>query len=163
MDVMIRPLQESDATKIHGVALEAWKYTYGHIFDEQFIEDFVNRNYAPEAILSLFPRLQAGTMVFNVAEHESKLVGFCNIGIDGPVAKLYRIYLLPDYIGQGLGRRLLERGETFLLEHGLNAYFCFVHKDNEIGKRFYLRSGFEHIAENDHADEWYMEKKMSLL
>ena len=75
--------------------------------------------------------------------------------------KLYRIYLLPDYIGQGLGRRLLERGETFLLEHGINTYFCFVHKDNEMGKRFYIRSGFQHIPEKDHDDEWNMEKNLA--
>jgi ribosomal protein S18 acetylase RimI-like enzyme len=161
MGVTIRPIRELDAPNIRAVALEAWQYTYRHIFDQQFIENFINRNYAPEAILSLFPRLQSGTMYFNLAENEAKIVGFCNIGIDGKVAQLYRIYLLPNYIGQGIGRRLLERGEKFLLEHSLNTYFCFVHKDNEIGIRFYVRSGFRHIPEKDHADEWYMEKKLS--
>ena len=161
-EVIVRPITESDAPNIRAVALEAWQYTYRTIFDQQFIENFVNRNYAPERILSLFPRLQAGTMYFNVAEDESKIVGFCNVGIDGQVAELYRIYLLPDYIGRGLGRRLLERGEEFLQEHGINTYSCFVHKDNEIGKRFYVRSGFQRIPDKDQDDEWYMEKKVSL-
>jgi ribosomal protein S18 acetylase RimI-like enzyme len=157
---MIRPIRESDVAKLRAVALEAWQYTYRHIFDQQFIEHFVNRNYAPERILDLFPRLQSGTIYFNVAEHNSRIVGFCNIGIDGQKAELYRIYLLPAYIGQGLGRKLLERGEEFLLEHGINSYFCFVHKDNELGTRFYARSGFQHIYEKDQEDEWYMQKKL---
>ena len=158
-DVTIRPITESDVPHIHPVALEAWQHTYRNIFEGQFIENFVNQNYAPKAILSLFPRLQSGTMCFYVAEHESKIIGFCNIGIDGQIAELYRIYLLPAYIGQGLGGRLLDRGEKFLLERGINTYFCYVHKDNELGKRFYVRSGFQHISQKDHNDEWYMEKR----
>ena len=161
MDVIIRPITEPDAPNIHPVALEAWQYTYRTIFDRQFIENFVNQNYALERILSLFPRLRSSSMYFYIAEHESRIVGFCNIGIDQPRAELYRIYLLPDYIGQGLGRRLLERGEQFLREHGINTYYCFVHKENEIGKRFYARSGFQHIPEKDQDDEWYMEKQIS--
>ena len=159
-DVMIRPIKEPDVSEIYAVALAAWRYTYRNIFDEQFIEHFVNQNYAPERLLSLFPLLQIGTIYFNVAEHNSNIVGFCNIGIDRQMAELYRIYLLPDYIGQGLGRRLLERGEEFLREHGVNNYYCFVHKDNELGKRFYARSGFQHLPEKDHEDEWYMQKKL---
>jgi len=160
MDVLIRPLKESDAPRIQAVALEAWQYTYRNIFDQQFIENFVHRNYALERILSLFPRLRSGTMFFHVAEHESKVVGFCHIGIDGKTAELYRIYLLPAYIGQGLGRGLLERGEQFLREHEINRYFCYVHKDNDVGKRFYARSGFRHVPEEDHDDEWYMRKEL---
>lgn len=161
-NIILRPIRESDAPNIRAVALEAWQYTYRNIFDQPFIENFVNRNYAPERILALFPRLQSGTLDFNIAEHESKIIGFCNIGIDGQDAELYRIYLLPAYIGQGLGQRLLGLGEKFLVEHGTGTYSCFVHKYNEIGKRFYIRSDFRHIPEKDQGDEWYMEKKLSL-
>jgi hypothetical protein len=43
----------------------------------------------------------------------------------------------------------------------VNVYSCYVHKGNELGKRFYLRQGFEHRPERDRGDEWYMEKKLS--
>lgn len=157
-DVIVRPLQESDASKIHAVALEAWQYTYRTIFDQQFIENFVNRNYAEGAIASLFPRIQSGSMCFDVAEHRSRIIGFCNLGINDQSAELYRIYLLPAFIGQGIGQKMLELCESFVTEHGINSYFCFVHKDNEIGKRFYLKSGFRHILEKDKEEEWFMEK-----
>jgi ribosomal protein S18 acetylase RimI-like enzyme len=84
------------------------------------------------------------------------------MGINEGTAVLYRIYLLPAYIGQGIGRKLLEHGEKFLMEHGVNTYSCFVHKDNEIGKRFYVSRGFQHITEKDHDDEWYMQKTINL-
>lgn len=157
-DVIVRPLQESDAPKIHAVALEAWQHTYHKIFDQEFIENFVNRNYSEEAITSLFPRIQSGSMIFHVAEHRSKIIGFCNLGINNQSSELYRIYLLPAFIGQGIGQEMLELCETFVIENGINSYFCFVHKDNEIGKRFYIKSGFRHVFEKDKEDEWFMEK-----
>ncbi|MDW8234901.1 MAG: GNAT family N-acetyltransferase, partial [Roseiflexaceae bacterium] len=76
-------------------------------------------------------------------------------------AQLFRIYLLPTYIGRGIGSGLLQRGEAFLRDQGVDSYFCYVHKDNELGKRFYLRQGFVHRAGLDRDDEWYMEKRLS--
>ena len=97
-------------------------------------------------------------MCFYVAEYGSNVIGFCNLGIHRRIAELYRIYLLPSYIGQGIGKKLLRRGETFLQEYHIDTYFCFVHKDNELGKQFYLRNGFQHIPKRDQDDEWYMQK-----
>ena len=110
----------------------------------------------------MFPHIQADSMFFYVAEYASKIIGFCNIGIHQQSAELYRIYLLPAFIGQGIGRRLLSLGEAFVMEHDIDSYFCFVHKNNEIGKRFYLNFGFKHISEKDKDDEWFMDKKLSI-
>ena len=159
-DIVFRSIKETDALKIQAVALEAWQFTYHSIFDQKFIENFVNQNYAPKATISSLTHLQSGRMFFHVAEHESKIIGFCNIGIHEQTAVLYRIYLLPSYIGQGIGQNLLQLGEVFLTKNGISVYHCFVHQNNEIGKRFYLRQGFQHIAENDRDDEWYMEKRI---
>jgi len=41
------------------------------------------------------------------------------------------------------------------------SYHYFVHKDNELGKRFYMRRGFRHVPASDRDDEWYMEKTLS--
>jgi diamine N-acetyltransferase len=157
-EIVCRPFQEQDAPAVLAVALEAWRYTYRAIFTPEFIEDFVHRNYAPEATVALLPQIESGSMFFHVAEHESKIVGYCHFGVADRQASLLRIYLLPAYIGQGLGRRLLQLGGAFVASHGLSTYFCFVHGENEIGKAFYLRNGFRHIPERDDEGEWYMEK-----
>lgn len=162
VNVTVRPLEAKDASAIRDAALEAWKYTYRDIFDLPFIENFVNRNYAPQATLALMPGIEAGSIFFHVAEYQSQVIGFCNIGVTDSVAEPYRIYVLPVYIGQGIGGRLLEQGEHFLAEKGIDRYFCYVHNRNEIGKRFYLRNGFQHVTEKDKDDEWYMEKRLPL-
>jgi hypothetical protein len=56
---------------------------------------------------------------------------------------------------------LLQQGEAFVLAHGLDSYFCFVHQYNEVGKRFYLRRGFRHVAAQDREKEWYLEKSLA--
>jgi hypothetical protein len=90
-EIVFRELKESDAPSIQAVALEAWRYTYQTIFDQQFIDDFVRRNYAPEMTVSMLPRIHSGNMFFHVAEQGSKIVGFCNIGITEQGAQLLRI------------------------------------------------------------------------
>jgi ribosomal protein S18 acetylase RimI-like enzyme len=161
-EIILQQFREADAPAVYAVALESWRYTYRNIFSEEFIDDFVGKHYAPEAILSLLPRIAAGEIFFHVAEQGTQIVGFCNISLTEKHAELHRIYLLPAFIGQGLGRKLLEPGEAFVTTHHLGSYFCFVHQNNEIGKTFYLKNGFRHLAEQDHDDLWCMEKTLSV-
>lgn len=159
-EITFRQFRAEDARAVQSVALESWLYTYQNIFDEWFILDFINSHYTPDKLLDLLPQIEAERMFFEVALRDEKVIGFCNTGITAQGAELYRIYLQPSFIGQGLGRQLLARNEAFLRARGLSRYYCYVHKDNETGKRFYLRNGFRHFAEMDKGDEWYMEKVM---
>jgi len=157
-EIKFRALREEDVEQVYEVALESWKYTYRDIFDPQFIENFVNRNYAPKVSVSLLPHIEAGQQFFHVAVSEDAVIGFCHIAETRQEMELLRIYLRPASIGKGTGVKLLELGEAFVKTKGYSTYFCFVHQNNETGKRFYLKNGFVHIPEKDQDDEWYMEK-----
>jgi len=158
--ITFRQFDEPDAEEVQAVALAAWQHTYRNTFDQEFIQDFVGRNYAPERLRALVSALQGNEAFFHVALHHTKIVGFCHIGFSPRGVELFRIYLLPSFIGQGIGRTLLDMGERFLKQKAITCYFCYVHKDNELGKQFYLKRGFRHIAANDQGDEWYMEKEL---
>ena len=159
-DVVLRSLVRSDAPHVHAVALEAWQFTYRGIFSQEFIQEFVDKYYSADSILSLFEQIESAVMFFDAAIDEQKIVGFCNSIYDGG-AQLFRIYLLPSYIGRGIGSSLLNLGEQFLARHGISEYYCFVHARNEIGKKFYAKHGFRHVTEKDHDDEWYLAREMS--
>jgi len=162
MDAIVyRSLQTSDADAVFAVAHEAWQFSYATIFDPAFIDQFVRTNYAPERLRELVSLVEANQLFFDVALDADQVIGFCNIGMSARGAQLFRIYLRPAYIGDGIGRTLLERGERFVQTRGLSSYCCFVHKDNELGKRFYLRRGFRHRPESDQNEEWYMEKQLT--
>ncbi len=158
--IAYRPIRMCDADAVFAVAQEAWRFTYASIFDPVFIEQFVSRNYAPEQLRALALRVDSNDLFFDIAVEADQVVGFCNIGVTAQGAQLFRIYLLPAYIGRGIGSELLRRGEAFLRSRKVDRYFCFVHKDNELGKRFYLRQGFIHRVERDQDDEWYIEKRL---
>lgn len=164
-NIEYRPFQNGDEREVYAVVLKSWRHAYGGIYSPEFIENFINTHYAPEKLRSLLPKLKKGKMFFQVAvdNNRNKIVGFCNIGDRGEGMELFRIYLLPSYIGKGIGKRLLQLGEEFIKSKGINKYFCYVHKNNQLGINFYLKSGFKHISKRDKEkdDEWCMEKELS--
>ncbi len=159
-EIIYRQLTPADVEGVYTAALDAWRFTYGHIFDSDFIERFVQANYAPERLLALTPQVLAGQTFFGVAVVQGAIAGFCQIGLTDRGGELFRIYLRPASIRQGIGRVLLEQGEAFVIEHGATTLHCFVHKDNTLGMHFYLRNGFVRTSERDQGDEWSMEKSL---
>ena len=159
-DLALRALQETDVQAVYEVAFEAWHSSYKDIYPAEFIHNFVQTNYAPAGLLRLVPRIQAGHQFFHVALSQSSVVGFCHIAETRHGMELLRIYLRPSYIGQGIGRALLHQGEAFITAQGSSTYCCFVHKENALGKNFYVRNGFTHMIEKDGEEEWYMEKRL---
>lgn len=163
MDVIsYRSLQSNDADAVFTVAREAWLFTYANIFDLAFIDQFTCTNYASEHLRALVPLVEANRIFFDLALDAEQIIGFCNIGVAARGAQLFRMYLRPAYIGHGIGSTLLERGEGFIRDRGFTTYCCFVHKDNGLGKRFYLRRGFQHRQQSDQDDEWFMEKQLTV-
>jgi GNAT superfamily N-acetyltransferase len=159
--ISYRALRAEDVDAVFDAAREAWQFTYATIFPASFIDQFVRTNYAPDRLRALVPLVVARQMFFDLALDGDRIIGFCNIGMTPRGVELFRIYLRPAYIGVGVGSGLLERGEHFLRARGAPSYHCFVHKDNELGKQFYLRWGFCHLSDSDRNDEWYMEKELS--
>lgn len=158
--ITYRPFSSTDGDAVFAVAQAAWRFTYAAIFDSTFIDQFTRTNYASERLNALAPLVAAQEIFFDVAVDGDQVVGFCNIGLTPQGAQLFRIYLHPAMIGQGIGGALLQRGEQFVRTHGFTTYSCFVHSRNELGKRFYARQGFQHRTELDQEEEWYMEKRL---
>ena len=156
--ISIRPFIANDAVLVQQVALKAWQFTYKCIYAETYIHRFIQENYHPKYAEHFAGDVRAGKIYFSVATNSSEVIGFCHIGNRGEGFELFRIYLLPSSIGNGIGTKLLTEGEAFLTEKACEKYFCYVHSKNEIGKQFYIKQGFVHIPEKDDAEEWYMEK-----
>jgi len=158
VNIKNRQFRKEDVDDIHQIALESWKKTYKDIFDDAFIQEFVDTHYGKEALLSVLPFVDQGEHFFQVATDKNTVVGFCHIGDRGNGMELFRIYIEPSYIGKGVGKSLIAQEENFIKSKKADSYFCFVHQDNELGKNFYIRNGFVHIPENDKDGEWHMKK-----
>lgn len=158
--INFRPLVKTDATGLRDVALKSWMHTYKNIYSKEFIIDFINENYSLKAIQNTLDLSKKNTGWNYVALKDNKIVGFITIGKSDIKFRLYRIYLLPKYFGQGIGSKLLDLGENFLRTHNTTKYIVYVHEDNLIGKNFYSKKGFNQIESKNEDNEICLEKKL---
>lgn len=172
-EVIIRPFSEKDALQVKKTALESWIFTYKDIFSKTIIKKFVDTNYNVDLLSNIKHWVAKGVTKFVVAETRDKIVGFAQIGYENywnkeapanqKKIKLFRIYLVPEYIGRGIGHRLLESMENFVRQKGKSSYFLNVHKNNNIGLKFYEKQGFvisPRSKDDPIATEYEMEKNL---
>lgn len=148
---------EADIPGIQFAAAESWRTAYREIYSPDYIEAFIGRAYSAESLRRVIGSLQS---VFVVAREEGSVVGFSHAGYGPRGAELYRIYLRPAWWGSGVGDLLLQRTELWLRDEGYPGYGCFVHADNQVGRRFYTRHAFRHLAEHDDGDHLFMWKEL---
>ncbi len=151
-DIRYRRLQKEDLPSIREVASESWKHAYRNIFDDSYIKEWVEANYSLETLRSILSDSDSGKSFFYVAESDRLVIGFCHIGDRGQGWELLRIYLLPDYMGTGIGTRFVQLGEHFLRTKKASKYVAFVHKDNLPAIGFYRRNDFVREPDLDKKD-----------
>ncbi len=157
-DLVYAQALEADAEDIQRVAGESWRVIYRDIYSLEYIAEFVARAYSIEGLVRAVRNPRS---VFLVAKDSTRVVGFCHYG-EGPQGpELFRMYVLPENWRTGAGSRFLQLLESRLVERGVSEYFCYVHARNEIGKGFYLKSGFVHDAAHDKDDEWCMRRTLA--
>jgi ribosomal protein S18 acetylase RimI-like enzyme len=132
-----------DVKQVQLVALKAWKFTYRKIYSTKSIERYVSSYYSDQRFKERLPRVRKGFDWFFVALDGKRVIGYSHIGRGRIGWELLRIYLLPQYIGKGIGKKLLQLGEAFLKRKKARTYFVTSHKRNRLGIEFYLRNGFK--------------------
>lgn len=146
----LRPLQESDATKIRH-----WPPYAG---------DMAQMDYAlrKDGWLDEF-RAMPNTFLY-AAEAENDLVGFAILAGTGTGEAEFRIALRSDKTGLGLGAKITCRTlEIGFGEHGFSRIHLIVRKNNDRGIGLYRRMGFTDRGECQRdvcgapADFWLME------
>lgn len=152
ISVEIIPFSKKYARSVRSVALKSWKYTYKNIYTPEEINRYIETNYVPKHLALLESFVKDGIISFNLAKVRGKIVGFCHIGKKDEVV-LFRIYLLPEWMGKGIGRMLLDEGEKWVTETKAKEYATTVQKKNTTGIRFYEKNGFIRDDSLDKDDE----------
>lgn len=80
--------------------------------------------------------------LFLVAEDAGEVVGSVMAGYDGHRGWLYYLAAAPSHRGQGIGRALVERAETLLVDLGCPKVQIMVRPENGIVRPFYDDLGF---------------------
>lgn len=87
--------------------------------------------------------IQSGDLTFVAKEQESgKIIGTIMAFWDGWMAKLYHLYVDPEYRGKGVGSNLLDEIEHKLKDKGANRILLDVLLDDDNSREFFIQNGY---------------------
>lgn len=81
--------------------------------------------------------------VLLAARHERKLVGICLTTVMFGWAISDVLYVVPEYRGQGIGKKLIDKTIEKLKEKDIGYLALLANVDNKTGFGFYERIGFK--------------------
>ncbi len=121
----------ADAPAIGEVHVRSWQAAYAGLIPA----DFLARLSAGSRAASWARRIEEGAGQVLVVEENGAVAGFAAFG----PGQLHALYLLPEYWGRGLGRRLHDR---VVEELPGDSAVLWVLATNERAKAFYVRQGW---------------------
>lgn len=135
---MIRRAEMSDIPSIQMVARVAWEHTYREIMRPQTRSMFLDEFYNYEALVKALAIHPGGLWV---AEAHDLVLGFIQVVpmLDGTGLEVARLYVLPKYQRQGLGKSLLD---TVMAKHPNCQWWALVERDDAKAVQFYRQQGF---------------------
>lgn len=130
---------EDDLLEVSGVYERSWKYAYKGIIPQDYLDSIPEGRWAKtvtrEGMNSLI--VTEGGRIIGTA-------GFCKSRWPQHPdhGEIVSLYLLPEYIGKGVGRQLTERCLGELQGMGFKDILLWVLEDNARARCFYEKAGF---------------------
>jgi diamine N-acetyltransferase len=144
--LVIRNADLDDVEAIGFLAHEIWPSAYAEILTKEKLQYMLKLFYSPETLRRNI--VEEGHHFF-IAEIGLQEVGYAAVSIIAPgVAKLHKLYVLPETQGKGVGRALLHAVFDESAAQGATKLRLNVHRQN-VAKKFYEKEGFVIIDEGD--------------
>lgn len=164
MNAIVRRAGLSDAVRLSALANRSFIQTFVEDLDIPYPEADLGGFLAhANSLESMERRIADPAVAVWVAEAHGQLVGYAIAGpadLDFPGVQhgngmLYRLYLLRNQHGQGLGRRLMDEVLAWLVAAYGPRPWLVVFSGNLRAQAFYARYGFEKVGEYDYpVGEW---------
>jgi GNAT superfamily N-acetyltransferase len=142
--VRFREAEASDAAAIAQLHADSWRSAYRGIFSDDYLD---SRAYAERAELwqSRFAERVQKPFLAVLAEIDSQLNGFACVFPNEHLvfgSFLDNLHVLPQRIGQGIGRDLLRETARLLLATGVSGgLYLWVIEQNTRARQFYKSAG----------------------
>lgn len=101
--VVVRPADGNDLEGIVAVGRVTWPATYGSIFTKDLVEMFLAKWWTKDANV---PAIRSGRAF--VAEIDGRIVGMASHGVHEGCFVVWKLYVMPDHQGLGIGGLLLD-------------------------------------------------------
>ncbi|MFZ6848369.1 GNAT family N-acetyltransferase [Undibacterium sp. RuRC25W] len=157
----LRSAGSHDAQRLAVLALQVWLHTYAWSGVSDLIASYVLSELTPAKFVGLLADTKQHVIV---AEHEDHLLGFAVInsasayigeeavgdtGGNTKAIELATLYVQAHFIGQGVGRELIEAAQNWAREHDDSVLWLKVNAQNHHAKAFYSRLGYIKTASVD--------------
>jgi len=146
MGIIIRRWQKSDLESIRRITWQSWISTYSSFIPESDLRSYFVNHYTEASLLSMFEDPFTQGFIAAVDDH---IAGYARLFFNRDENRLYvsSLYLLPEFEGKGIGIRLLESGEGYAAEKGLDELWIGVMVKNRQALLFYRKVGFQFVRE----------------
>ncbi|HZO69716.1 MAG TPA: GNAT family N-acetyltransferase [Kribbellaceae bacterium] len=136
MTFTVRRAEPADTESVREVGLRTWPVAYDGIVAPEFVEQGLAEWWSPEAVRRGIER--GITLVAEAPD----VIGVAGLGQEDGLWVMWKLYVLPEQQGRGVGRALLDRAIEALPE-GTERLLLDVLVANEPAIRFYRAHGFE--------------------
>ncbi|WP_030711850.1 GNAT family N-acetyltransferase [Streptomyces sp. NRRL F-2580] len=145
--VHVREMDAADIEAVSTIRVRGWQAAYAGIVPRTYLDAMtVEADARMRRRWFSQPHRESIDLV---AHGEHGPVGWvcfgpCRSPIPGPrrVAEVYALYVSPDLIGQGIGRRLLGEAHSRMESQGFGTSALWVLRDNRPARDFYERAGY---------------------
>ncbi len=149
-----RQAGNDDLDELLRIARSTFIAAFRHLNDPVVFDNYLDQQMSREALRR---QLQNQDSRFFLFEHDGSTVGYTKLNtgtaqteqLDASHMEVERIYLLPEYQGNGLGRAMMEHAITLAKAEGFSTLWLGVWQGKLDSIAFYKRMGFEKFGEHD--------------
>jgi ribosomal protein S18 acetylase RimI-like enzyme len=140
--VKIRPAATEDIPGIKSVLAVTWRDTYSSFLSEDSIATVTAEWHSPSVLQA---EIDSPTTFLGVATHAaSGIVGMITAHSQGDLLFVGRLYVLPDFQRQSIGRRMMD--EAYRAFPETQRVRLNVEEQNAKGRAFYRKVGFREVG-----------------
>jgi len=170
-DLILRDATSADIPAISHLATDSFIAKFGDLYSAENLGAFLAENLSEAAIAA---ELANPSRVYQLAEADGRLVGYCKIGLTcgfpehargAKVMELKQLYAASDATGMGIGKAMMDWAMDQFAQRGADEAQLSVYAYNDGAHRFYHRYGFAKVADitfkvGDHIDPEFLFAKM---
>ena len=137
--IAIRAANSADFQIIQEIAWATWPNTYKGIISDEQIQYMLDLFYSVDALKDSV----LDGHIYYVAEIDSVAAGFCGFQhhIEPGVTKIHKLYVLPEFQGRSIGKKLVEKVEHATQSVKSSRIILNVNRANP-AQNFYRNLGF---------------------